>query len=423
MKKICSIFLCAALVIPALSTSGFGKNKNKKEKEVKVENHLTDLQARKLTPFAFPLPDSLKPNFEFWKLIYSKYDKNQIVIHDTENLSLIYSVVDLNQSSDFDLSKKGQVGAEKERIRGILLKLASGVDEKSLSAEEQKIFHLFDKISNPNKFAEAAAPGRIRGQTGQKDKFLNAITWSGSYLQEIEEVFRSQGLPFELSRIPFVESMFNLKARSKVGASGIWQFMPSTGKLYMTVNGTVDERNDPITSAYAAARLLKSNYDLLGTWPLAINAYNAGPLTLARAKEAMGTDDIGVIASSYRGGAYQFASRNFYTEFLAALEVANHYKDYFGELPRNTPFKYETLVLDRPTPLPTLANLAGADVYQLEQMNPALADRFFENPKALVPTGYSLKIPAGSQEKFAKALQEIENFRVASKGRTVAQKE
>src|SRR5262249_25405097 len=155
---------------------------------------------------------------------------------------------------------------------------------------------LFDSIDEPDKFSAAAEPGRIRIQTGQKDKFLKAIAWSGRYLTPIENIFTSYGLPMELTRIIFVESMFNLKARSKVGASGIWQVMPGTGRLFMNVNSVADERNDPIEATHGAALLLKSNFETLGAWPLAVNAYNSGPQNLMNAKMELGTDDIGIIA-------------------------------------------------------------------------------------------------------------------------------
>ena len=102
-----------------------------------------------------------------------------------------------------------------------------------------------------------------------REKFEQAIKRSGRYLPLMESIFaREYNLPVELTRLPFVESSFNIRARSKVGASGIWQFMRSTGKLFLKINDGVDERNDPIRATEAAAKLLKMNFGSLKSWPL-----------------------------------------------------------------------------------------------------------------------------------------------------------
>ncbi len=376
--------------------------KSKPQKQALSENQLSEKNDRNLVSYSFPLPESLKPNFEFWKLIYSKYDKNDKVIHDTEHLEVIYSVVDANSAS-----------SEKIRIRNILLRLATNdYQEQDLSAEEKRIYHLFDTVNEPEKFKAAAEVGRIRSQTGQKDKFLKAIAYSGAHLTQIEDVFNSYGLPTELTRLPFVESMFNLKARSKVGASGIWQFMPGTAKIYgLKLNAMMDERNDPLQATHAAAHLLKSNYDLLQSWPLAINAYNAGPQNLMRASRELGTQDIGVIAKQYRGGGYKFASRNFYTEFLAALEVANHYKNYFGEMERLSPVKYEEFFVELPLKSGELAEVLGIDLNKLQEMNPGLNPLLFISSKPL-PVGYAVRIPHGTLAQVKNNIRNLQHVAV-----------
>src|SRR4029453_7063103 len=96
-------------------------------------------------------------------------------------------------------------------------------------------------------------------------------------------IFRDEGLPVELTRLPLIESCFDVEAYSKVGAAGIWQFMPATGRLYMEVSSSVDERRDPIPPPRAAARYLSRSYERLGNWPLAITSYNHGPNGMARA--------------------------------------------------------------------------------------------------------------------------------------------
>ena len=132
--------------------------------------------------------------------------------------------------------------------------------------------------------------------------------------------------------MPHVESSFNPAAYSKVGAAGLWQFMPSTAKRFMRVDSLVDERLDPYSATEAAANLMLYNYRLLGTWPLAVTAYNHGPGGLRRAQEQLGTSDIAVIVKRYQGATFGFASRNFYVSFLAALEVDRNAEKYFGPI-------------------------------------------------------------------------------------------
>jgi len=424
-----SAFLGSSLALPALASAGEDfsvtpsstlanpKKKNKKKKEKVDDNQLSEKgDHRKLAPTAFPLPDAIKPAVEFWKKIYAEYDKNHSVLHDTRYF-VIYSVVDAgkledeNETNDLPaapVTRKGKIAEEKKRILEILnLLAAGGYDPKELTGETARIYHLFDKIEDPNKFANAADPDRIRSQRGQKDKFLEAIPNSGKYLTDMEDIFISQGVPWEITRLAFVESMFNLQARSSVGASGLWQFMPYTGRLYMTVNGAVDERNDPIEATYAAAALLKSNYEQLGSWALAINAYNSGLQTLSNAKAALGTDDIGAIIQNYEGGVYKFASRNFYPCFLAVLDIANHYKNYFGDLPRRPRMQYETVSLDTPLRLSELASEMGISLETLREMNPAYHSSFFYSSKAF-PLGKSLKVPKESKEKFVQSIQALQ---------------
>src|SRR5204863_7703720 len=138
---------------------------------------------------------------------------------------------------------------------------------------------------------------------------------------------------------PLVESSFQ-NAKSKAGAVGLWQFMSSTGKLYMKVSSKLDERLDPVRSSEAAAHLLRDNYSALGVWPLAITAYNHGRGGMLQAQRLYGSD-LPTIIDAYRGPVFGYASMNFYSEFIAAVDVYEDYPQYFGEL-----------VLERPNSIP-----------------------------------------------------------------------
>jgi membrane-bound lytic murein transglycosylase D len=336
----------------------------------------------------------------FWRDIYSKYSRHHIVLHHPRYVGVVYEVVDLTdidnnpRLSDIERARQreNRVNERKAHITAILQKLAQNPPVSALSEEEINVRKLFNGVRETNAFGRAADEDGVRGQLGQRDKFVTGITSSGRYLGEIEEIFKEYGLPLALTRIIFVESMFNLHARSNVGASGIWQFMPGTGKLYLRINDLMDERNDPLVATHAAARLLRTNYEHLGSWPLAINAYNAGRGRLAQAAAQLGTNDIGRIIREFRHPSYGFASRNFFLEYLAAFEVAENAEPYLGPIPQAPPLRYERVRMASTVSLPEVARLSNVSIQTLAELNPALTDAVIDGRHAL-PAGFELRVP------------------------------
>ncbi|MFI5396996.1 MAG: transglycosylase SLT domain-containing protein [Candidatus Binatia bacterium] len=354
-----------------------------------------------------PVLPGLETQVEFWKNIFATYSTHQVVIHDALNLDRIYEVLDFQSLADSGFSDaeitayaQDKVRKEKERIRAILMRLHQlATDPGELSPEEQKIWALFSEVKNPSKFLEAAAEDRVRGQTGLRERFAAGVEVSRRYLPEMEAIVRREGLPIELTRLPLVESCFNVRAYSKVGAAGIWQFMPATARLYMRVDRAVDERRDPVVSTRAAADYLRANYEGLGNWPLAITAYNHGRAGIANAVATVGSSDLVQIIQNYHGPAFKFASRNFYAEFLAALDVEKHFATYFGELYPVHPRRTESVVIPNHVPLKTVARASHAAVDTLADLNPALTHDVIAG-KLRVPKGYHLRLPAGSAAGF-----------------------
>jgi hypothetical protein len=177
----------------------------------------------------------------------------------------------------------------------------------------------------------------IHTQMGIRERFRDGVIRSGRYVEAFQQIFEKQGVPTEIALLPFVESSFENRARSNAGAAGIWQFTRGTGRLYLTVNRKVDERLDPAKATRAAARLLLDNYNALGSWPLAITAYNHGRGGMLRAQDELGSSDITKVIAEYKGPQFGYASMNFYSEFLAAIDVYNSYEQYFGQLTLDTP--------------------------------------------------------------------------------------
>jgi len=346
-------------------------------------------QTQEVASGHFPYPASLRPQVEFWKKIFGTYSRFQSILHDAENMK-VYKVLDflplineegLDEATVYQI-KQNQTKLEIERVRSILLRLhRCSPNCQDLNAEEQKIWDLYRNVKEQNKFLRAAEEDRLRSQTGIRERFADGIRVSRRYLKAMEAIFRREGVPIELTRLPFIESSFNVQAYSKVGAAGIWQFMPSTGRLYdMRINNVVDERRDPLIASRAAARFLKANYEQLGTWPLAITAYNHGPGGVSAAVDAVGTTDIAVIIKNYRGSRFGFASRNFYPEFLAATLVEKNFEDHFGPLHTEAPLEHDEVSVEVAIPLRTAARFAGTDEEELIFLNPALSDTVRAGP-------------------------------------------
>lgn len=354
-----------------------------------------------------PVLPGLETQVEFWKHIFGTYSTHQVVIHDALRLDRIYEVLDFQSLSDSGLSdaeitaySRDKVRSEEERIRAILMRLHQlATDPGELSPEERKIWALFTDVNNPSRFLEAAAEDRVRGQTGLRERFAAGVEVSRRYLPEMEGIFRREGLPIELTRLPLVESCFNVRAYSKVGAAGIWQFMPATARLYMRVDRAVDERRDPIVSTRAAAEYLRANYEVLGNWPLAISAYNHGRAGMANAVAAVGSSDLVQIIHNYHGPAFKFASRNFYAEFLGALDVERNFTKYFGALYPAHPQRTDSVIIPNHVTLKTVAQASKAEVDTLVDLNPALTHDVISG-KLRVPKGYRLRLPAGSAAGF-----------------------
>ncbi len=340
------------------------------------------------SPDPFPVFPAMAPNVAFWEKVYTRYNTRQGILHDSRNLSVIYGIVPLVEPAGARARKinRRRIKNAKFKYRRILEKLSLGVAPRT--AEEKRVARLFGPGAGRRTFRRAMA--RIRCQVGQKNRFREGLIRSGAYLDEIRRIFRSAGLPEDLAYLPHVESSFDPSAYSKFGAAGMWQFTRSTGRLYMQIDYTLDERRDPLLSTYAAAQLLKRNYQQLRDWPLAITAYNHGLSGMLRAKKTRGGYEA--VFKNYRGRRFKFASRNFYAEFIAARRVAKAYRRYFGHLAIQSPARHPMLKLEGYVAFRDVARHLGVDSDTLKALNPALRPPVFSGRK-YIPRGYRLRLP------------------------------
>ena len=343
----------------------------------------------------FPIYPAIKPNVEFWIDIFTKYSKSQGVIHDNRNLDIVYEVITLDGSNTLRARRKNKIKIKAviQKYKNTLLNLSKG--KKSLSNQflsnpaTKKVTALFGINAKPKDFKNAAY--NIRCQTGLNRQFKKGLQRSGAVIDEFRRIFLSHGLPVDLVYLPCVESSFNFKAYSKFGAAGIWQFTRSTGRRYMNIGYVVDERRDPYISTDAAARLLKKNYAALGEWPLAITAYNHGLAGMQRAKRKKGTYEK--IVKFHRSRSFKFASRNFYSEFLAARIVAKNPEKYFDNVKYNKPVSFQIIKTKGFLSVKNLTDILNCTIQDIKTLNPALRKPVFDGQK-YIPKGYKLRLPA-----------------------------
>ncbi len=337
----------------------------------------------------FPAYEAIQPNVSFWINIYATYPTTRAVVHDSLDLGVVYEVIKL-KPHDLPGARKinrQRMKRARARYRDILKRLAA--DPQTQNSDARRVAALFGPDAGARTFERAV--GRVRCQIGQKDRFRAGLVRSGAYIDEIRSILSAYGVPEELAYLPHVESSFNPKAYSKFGAAGIWQFTRSTGKRFMTVGYEIDERRDPIRATHAAARLLKENHDRLGSWPLAITAYNHGAYGVERAKRKHG--DYPSIFRSYRSRTFKFASRNFYSEFLAARQVAANQDQYFDALVLDRPVPTQTVVLAGYARFDDLCRHFSVTPEALRALNLALRPPVISGQKH-VPKGYHLRLKA-----------------------------
>jgi membrane-bound lytic murein transglycosylase D len=347
----------------------------------------------------FTVPKGFEDRVQFWIDIYTKYTMNQGVLHDSRYVNLVYQKVDFQEIDErVDLTEKQKERERRKYIKGLKVILAERIksldkvtDSSTLSTEDKRLWDMFAKIDDPKKFTEAARKGRLRFQLGQQEQFINGIYQSGRYLKQMEEIFRQEGLPIELTRLPFVESSFNLKAHSRVGASGIWQFMRTAARYYLRRDGSADQRNDPLLATRAAAKMLRGNFKMLEEWPLAVTAYNHGPSGVKRLTKKFESTDI-VELTDVRRGRFGFASANFYASFLAALIVEKDAKKYFGDIPILPELKGIEMKLEKPLALKEILKFFNGDMEMAKTLNPHIEPVVWSG-KAPLQSKQTLRVP------------------------------
>lgn len=311
----------------------------------------------------FPLPAGLEPAVEFWKKVFTEFSLSQLIFFDPLDMSKIYEVIKVGAES----RPNSYIDGERSRIA-----IANGVDIE-----------------------------RVKAQRGVRERTADGLKRAGRYLGQMQQIFIDRGLPPELTFLPVVESSYDMSARSFVGAVGIWQFMPATGKSYMRVDRLIDERRDPLESTRAAAAYLDQAYGYLGSWPLALTSYNYGQAGMARAVAEVGSSNLVDLIQRYNHPYWGFAPKHFYAEFLAAVEIGKNLSRYFPGIEQDAPRPIQERPLANNTPLATAISNSGLSQDEFMEWNPALSAGV-----RMLPAGYRVKLPAnGSAESITAVAQ------------------
>ncbi|HET6330370.1 MAG TPA: LysM peptidoglycan-binding domain-containing protein [Holophagaceae bacterium] len=223
--------------------------------------------------------------------------------------------------------------------------------------------------------------------TERRGYMERTLARGAAYFPMIRQVFAEEGVPQDLAYLGVVESGYINRAKSYARAVGMWQFMPSTGRLFgLKINRWVDERRDPVKATHAAARYLKRLYDLSGDWYLALVGYNAGPLTTQKAQVNLGTSNFW---DMYRSPYLRNQTKNYVPEMCAAVLIGRNQESYGFQASPDAPFVYETVQVRSATSLRVVARNAGASEAAIKELNPQLL-------RGTTPPGpYEVRVPVG----------------------------
>ena len=324
-------------------------------------------------------PPSLERRVRFWMNVWGTRPDDVYGLSDERRPWIVHGEVDCRDIMTTDKSNE-----EKDRLCGGRL----GQARKELSlrlqrtANSPRMLRLYD---NNRSLAKTAWKSLI-GIEGRKNALNRAQERAARELPHAENLFAKAGVPRIFARTAFVESLWRPTAQSKAGAAGAFQFMPSTGRAYLKVDDSIDERLDALRSSWAAARYLKDVSRDLKSWPLVLTAYNQGPARMKGLIKKRGTRDLGQLVDGGNDGNFGFDGQNYYAQIVAVTRLTDDLR--VAAIPLQT----TAVEVSEPMFFAKLASCLRLTPLELARANPALTARVVtgESP---VPAGYVAMVP------------------------------
>lgn len=225
------------------------------------------------------------------------------------------------------------------------------------------------------------------------------------YFPLFEDILDKHGVPTDLKYLVMIESAFNPKAVSRAGATGLWQFMYATGRMYdLRENSVIDDRRDPIRATEAAAKFLKDLYNIYNDWQLVLAAYNCGPGNVNKAIKRSGGKTFWEI--------YDFLpreTRNYVPAFISAVYVMNFYYEHGikpVELTQPLALLNDTVIVNKDVYFGQISSLLNVSVEEIESLNPQYKMSFIPGTQ----DRYSLKLPLKYIDQYIELEDSIANF-------------
>lgn len=286
-----------------------------------------------------------------------------------------------------------------------------GIQEETISTNYQFDYipdFTYDQVAQRIKEMETEMPFELNERifsfinyfvVRNRDYTRMVMEREATYFPLFEKVLAENHMPTDIKYLAIIESGLNPRAKSRVGAMGLWQFMPATGRMYnLQANFDIDDRMDPELSTDAAAKYLKSLYSMFGNWELALAAYNCGPGNVRKAIRRSG-------GKKTFWGVYDYLpreTRSYVPQFQAMMYILRntHEHNLFLEEPTYA-MSYEKIKFNQELDLEQLAKITGICVEDLEQLNPSIKNR-------LIPSSHkhiALNVPKAKAALIAENYQ------------------
>ncbi|MBI4650071.1 LysM peptidoglycan-binding domain-containing protein [Candidatus Desantisbacteria bacterium] len=278
--------------------------------------------------------------------------------------------------------------------------------KSNILSEEKKILEELDKnvagYDFPVEFNQEVETCLNRYMTENREKMAKRLARSTRYISRMKEIFKNEGLPQDLAYLPLIESEFKIRAYSRAGAAGLWQFMRATGKKYkLHIDWAIDERYDPEAATKAAACYLKDLYKIFDSWLLAEAAYNAGEFRILRAMGVAVSRDFWTLAKKK---VLPVETRRYVADFMANLIIAKNPEKYgFTNIEYEPLLEYDEVTIEKGFTLSSCAKAAQCSIEEVKTLNPAL----IQGCTPVHTSQFVLKIPKGRAELFKINISEL----------------